>query len=95
MHLYLNIPNVEEHFFSQFVNCNPSLFLNIFQFASMFVSRVFKLALEILLLFLEFFGVQKPILNIFQLLSSFGDFSFFVIMLNNKISVDLSEIFIV
>ena len=61
----------------------------------MFLSSDFKLALQVSLLFEELFGVQFPILNIFQLLSSFGDFSFFVIMLDHKIGIKLSKIFIV
>ena len=61
----------------------------------MFLSSVFKLALQVFLLFEELFGVLFPILNIFQLLSSFGNFSFFVIMLDHKIGIKLSKIFIV
>ena len=61
----------------------------------MFLSSVFKLALQVFLLFEELFGVLFPILNIFQLLSSFCNFSFFVIMLDHKIGIKLSKIFIV
>lgn len=95
MHLHLNISNVKQHFFSQFIDGNSSLFLDVLQFTSVFVSGIFELALEISLLFEELFGVQFPILNIFQLLSLFRDFSFFVIMLDHEISIKLSKVFIV